>query len=188
MTDFQKEWENVVAPTLINSLGQVVERLQETRGERFSIRKIFYPATEFNSQQGVVLLTTEEDIISPRLVSFTVYHSMSGDNHFYKMCIEAYTSFEQEEPLEVEFEDNIGRMFECKFYRNAESFKLRIEEADLDAIFHCAEELAYTIDVFPTFVLHDILNAALNTLIEEANAITSGFSHSEPEQFAIFPS
>lgn len=184
MTDFAKEWEYVIAPTLINSVGQAVEKLRETRQERFSLRKIFYPRTEFDNEHGVVLLTTQEDNENPRMISFSVYHSMSEEHHFYKLYTDAYTSFEQDEPAELEFEDDIGRVFECKFYRNAESFKLRIEEASLDAVFHCAEELAQVVDVYPTSVLHDILNTALNTLIEEANAITSVFAQYDSENFS----
>ncbi|MDF2570445.1 MAG: hypothetical protein K0R55_2049 [Sporomusa sp.] len=185
MTDFEKEWENVIAPTLINSVGQAVEKLRETRNERFSLRKIFYPQTEFDNQHGVVLLTTQEDIVTPRMVSFSVYHSMNGSNHFYKLYIEAYTSFEQETPAEIDFEDDIGRSFECKFYRNAEIFKLRVEEAYLDSVFHCAEDLAAIVDTYPTSVLHDILNAALNTLIEEAKGITSVFAQNDSGQFNV---
>ena len=185
MTDFEKEWENVIAPTLINAVGQAVEQLRETRQERFSLRKIFYPQTEFDNQHGVVLLTTQEDNVTPRMVSFSVYHSTSKEHHFYKLYLDAYTSFEQDEPAELAFEDDIGRVFECKFYRNAESFKLRMEEASLDAVFHCAEELAQVVDVYPTAVLHDILNTALNTLIEESNAITSVFAQSDYEHFGV---
>lgn len=185
MTDFGKEWENVIAPTLINSVGQAVEQLRKTRSEHFSLRKIFYPRTEFDNQHGAILLTTQEDTVIPRMVSFSVYHSMSDTHHFYKLYIDAYTSFEQDEPAEIKFEDGIGREFECKFYRNAESFKLGIEEPSLDSVFHCAEELARVVDVYPTSVLHDILNTALNTLIEEANAITSVFAQSDSEQFSV---
>ena len=184
-TNFRKDWDEIIVPILLKKVSETAERLSKTRGEQFSTQALFYERTEFDNEHGMVLLSTKEDIANPRMVTFTIYHGQHQDDHFYKLFFEAYTSFEQDEPIVVEFDDEMGRIFECKFFRNAESFKLRIEETYMEQVFRSPQDISGTINDYTVSVLHDIINAALNTLIEEANAITASFSHSTDDNFIL---
>lgn len=177
MSDFLKEWQENISPVLTRWVAQTADHLQATRGETVMLRSSFHPRNEHNFDYGTVFISVGDDSDNLKAVSFTVTYNDYRGREFYKLCVEAHSSFEEKSPMTAAFEDRDGMSYECRFYRNSDNFKLRVEQETLDQIFCGSESLIQSISAFPVEVLHDILNVALNTVAEREAMF--GYSYGE---------
>jgi hypothetical protein len=184
MQDFLIAWQEEISPVLTRWIAQAADRLQVTRDERYMLRSNYHPKSHNNFDYGTVFIGGGKDPSNMRAVSFTVTYNYFENKAFYKLIMEAVSSFEHEDSLSTVFQDDAGIDYLCIFYRSTDNFKLKIEQPFLDQIFEGTENFISALKSFPVEVLHDILNAGLHIVMEEESRLIS--PHSSPKNYSEY--